>query len=252
MSIETKYQKLDPIEHILKKPGMYIGGTDEIEAPMWILEDNRIIERVIKYVPGLFKIFDEIIVNAYDQSITDSTLTRIKVNIDIKNNTFVVYNDGKGIDVVIHPKEKIYVPELIFGELMTSTHFDSTEKLITGGTHGLGSKLTSIFSTEFEVEVADPINKKKFYQKYRNHLSFKSKPKITPYTKSNGYVKITFKPDLAYFKLNTISNDFANLFHRRVYDLAMLAGKKVHTYLNDIQITSTDLSSRSEERRVGK
>lgn len=243
--IEKKYQKLDPIEHILKRPGMYIGGTEEIESSMWVLDDNKIVEHIIKFIPGLFKIFDEIIVNAYDQTVTDPTVTRIKIDIDPDTNTFVVYNDGKGIDVVIHPKEKIYVPELIFGELLTSTHFGDDENRIriTGGLHGLGAKLTSIFSTEFEVEIGDPINNKKFYQKYKNHLSYKSKPKITPYTKSNGYVKITFKPDLSYFKLDTITSDFANLLRRRVYDLAMLAGKRINTYLNGNLIPITDLNS---------
>lgn len=243
MSIETKYQRFEQIEHILKRPGMYIGGVDEIESPMWILEDDKIIEKNIKFVPGLYKIFDEIIVNVYDQTIMDDTLTNIKVDIDTKSNTMMVYNDGKGIDVVIHKKEGIYVPELIFGELLTSTHFDENTVRITGGLHGLGAKLTAIFSEEFEVEIGDNVNKKRFYQKYKNNLSFKSKPKISPYEKPKGFVKITFKPDLKYFKLDAINDDFIKLFNRRVYDLAMLSGKRIKTFLNGQLISFNNLSA---------
>src|SRR5690349_10833874 len=92
MSVEDKYNKLELIDHILQRPGMYIGGTEEIESPMWIFEDNKIIKKNIKFVPGLFKIFDEIIVNAYDQTINDPTLSRIKVDIDPINNSCTIYN----------------------------------------------------------------------------------------------------------------------------------------------------------------
>ena len=201
--ISKKYQKLDPIDHILKKPGMYVGGIEEIEVPLWILEKGKFIEKEIKYSPGLYKIFDEIIVNAYDQTIRDNTVNVIKVDIDRKNNRISVYNDGKGIDVVIHPKEKIYVPELIFGHLMTSTNFDDESPRITGGIHGLGAKLTAIFSKYFEVEVGDAVHKKKFNQVYKHNLKIKSTPKISNYN-GEGYVKITFKPDLKYFGLENL------------------------------------------------
>ena len=233
MDIATKYQKLTPIEHILKRPGMYIGGIEEIENDMWILVGNKIIKKLIVFSPGLYKIFDEIIVNTYDQTIRDETLSTIKVNINEKINEITVFNDGVGIDVVIHPIEKIYVPELIFSHLLTSTSFDESKVSITGGIHGLGVKLTSIFSKYFKVEVGDPINKRSFSQIYKNNLSIKSKPIISNYNKSTGYVKITFRPDLNYFKLKNINVDLLGLMYRRVYDLAALARKNVKVYLND-------------------
>jgi DNA topoisomerase-2 len=245
INIAKKYQKLSPVEHVLKRPGMYIGGIETIEDSLWILDQskdpNKIVEKIVSYSPGLYKIFDEIIVNAYDQSIVDPTLNLIKVNINVDkdNNEITVYNNGKGIDVVMHPKEKVYVPELIFGHLRTSTSFDEEKVRITGGIHGLGAKLTAIFSTYFKVEVGDPVHKKKFSQYYKNNLSFKSKPVISNYDKKDGYVKITFKPDLKYFGLAGvgISEDLANLMRRRVYDLAALTKgmtrKEVKVYLDD-------------------
>lgn len=233
--ISKKYQKLTQLEHILKRPGMYIGGIEPIQKDMWVIDNNKIVEKSITYSPGLFKLFDELIVNAYDQSIRDDTMKTIKVDIDKETNEISVYNDGKGIEVVIHPKEKIYVPELIFGHLMTSSSFDEDASKITGGIHGLGAKLTAIFSKTFKVEVADVVNKKLFIQTYSDNLSIKSKPKITNYNKNTGYVKLTYTPDLKYFGLDTLSDDIISLMERRVYDMVAVINtdRKINIYLND-------------------
>lgn len=243
--IEKKYKKYDPIEHILKRPGMYVGSIDTTSSPMWILNDEKthINEKTIEFIPGLYKIFDEIIVNAYDQTIQDPTVTVIKVNIEKKDGSIMVYNNGRGIDVVIHPKEKMYVPELIFGELLTSTHFDDTEKRITGGLHGLGAKLTNILSSSFVVEVGDIVNNKSFHQKYTDNLSKRTKPKVKLYNKKDGYVRITFIPDFKYFKIDGFSDDMIKLMQRRVFDLAMLVGKKTKIYLNDELIRTNEMTS---------
>lgn len=73
--------------------------------------------RTITYVPGFFKIFDEILVNAADNKINDPTMDTIKVNINRENNSISVWNNGKGIPVEMHSKEGIMIPELIFGNL---------------------------------------------------------------------------------------------------------------------------------------
>lgn len=238
MDIAKKYQKLTSIQHILKRPGMYIGGTDEQDTSIWVLnksEPVNIINKTIRYSPGLYKIFDEIIVNAYDQTVRDKTVTKIKVDFDVQKNEITVYNDGVGIDVVIHPKEKIYVPELIFAHLRTSTSFSEDQASITGGIHGYGAKLTAIFSTYFKVDICDPVRKKRFVQTYKNNLSNISPPTITNCDKS-GYVKITFKPDLKYFKIDKLTDDVLSLMERRVYDLAALTGPKVKVFLNNSKI----------------
>ena len=151
-SIESTYIKLSPIEHILKKPGMYIGDIDSRNEKQFIY-NKSIIHKEITWSPGLYKIVDELIVNAYDQSIRDKTLNIISVILD--NKSFSIFNDGIGIDVVLHPTHKIYIPELIFANLLTSTNYNDTEDRITGGTHGLGAKLSAIFSKKFIIEVWD-------------------------------------------------------------------------------------------------
>ena len=71
-----------------------------------------------------------------------------------ETNVISVWNNGKGIPIEVHAKEKMYVPELIFGTLLTSSNYDDDQKKVTGGRNGYGAKLCNIFSTEFTVETA--------------------------------------------------------------------------------------------------
>lgn len=121
---------------------------------MWVLDDSgekpKFVNKQISFVPGLYKIFDEIIVNAADNIQRDRRgVTQIKVTIDKEKGSIKVWNNGKGVPVVMHQKEKVYVPELIFGHLLTSSNYDDSMKKVTGGRNGFGAKLANIFSTKF-------------------------------------------------------------------------------------------------------
>lgn len=162
LAIEKVYQKKTQLEHILLRPDTYIGSTEKTEATLWILEDGqeKFTNKTFEYVPGLYKIFDEILVNAADNFVRDKSMTTIRVDIDAEKNEISVWNNGQGIPVVIHKEYNIYVPEMIFGHLLTSSNYDDTQKKVTGGRNGYGAKLTNIFSNRFTVETADIKNKK--------------------------------------------------------------------------------------------
>ena len=223
-----QYTKLSQIEHVLTRPGMYIGSIDKELTNMFILKNNKIIEKEIEYSPGLYKIYDEIISNAYDESIRTNIVKNIKIN--IFDNKISVFNDGSSIEIKEDPKTKILLPELVFGHLLTSSTF-TEEKRITAGTHGLGAKLTNIFSKSFEIEIGDEKNKKHYYQKFGNNLSKINEPKIKNYNKKN-FVKITFLPDYNKFGFENLTNDILALFEKRVYDIAGILSK-VNVYFND-------------------
>ena len=157
------------------------------------------------------------------------------MTIDTDNNTISVYNNGKGIPVLVHQKEKIYVPELIFGHLLTSSNYDDGEKKVTGGRNGYGAKLCNIFSKEFIVETADSVSKQKFKQVFKNNMGEKGEPKITSNSRGEEYTKITFKPDLAKFGMAEIDADTAALLKKRVIDLAGCV-RNVKVYLNDTRV----------------
>merc|ERR1711871_1404294 len=232
---EQKYQKKTPREHVLLRPDTYVGDVDPTDEDMWICHQDKIIKKNIKYVPAFYKVFDELIVNARDHSVNDSTCNTIKVDIDQEESMISVYNNGdNGIPVEIHKEHKIYIPSLIFGEMLTGSNFDDSEKRTTGGRNGYGAKLANIFSKKFIVEVVDSKQKKRFTQIFEDNMSIKNEPVIEKLTKKEkSYVKITFYPDLEKFKLKNISNNLMALFQKRVNDISATTNSKVKVYFNE-------------------
>ena len=190
--------------------------------------------REISFVPGLYKIFDEILVNAADNKQRDKNMDTVKVTLDREKGEISVMNNGRGIPIEVHEKEQIYIPELIFGHLLTSSNYDDEEEKVTGGRNGYGAKLCNIFSNEFTLETADARTKKKYKQTWTKNMSAKGKAKITD-NKADDFTKITFCPDFAKFKMDGIDDDFEALVKRRVYDLAGTS-RGVKVYLNGEKI----------------
>ena len=81
----------------------------------------------------------------------------------------------------MHKKENVYVPELIFGHLLTSSNYDDSIKKVTGGRNGFGAKLANVFSKKFEIECADVQHKKLYKQQFKNNMSVIGEPKISDY-----------------------------------------------------------------------
>jgi DNA topoisomerase-2 len=233
-TVEEIYKKYDQREHVLMKPGMYIGSIDFIKSKQLIYENNQIIEKEINYNPGLYKIIDELIVNAYDQSIRDNTLNEIIININEKE--FTIFNSGIGIPIEKHKEYNIYVPELIFGYLLTSSNYDLSEKRVTGGTHGIGAKASNIFSKKFIIEVW---TKNKYYkQVFENNLSKINKPNIEINKNNKTGLKITCDPDFEKFNCKKFSEDIQKLIIRRVIDLSALVSEKIKIIINKLKINN--------------
>jgi DNA topoisomerase II len=244
-SVEQTYKKMSQIEHIKELPDSYIGSVEKAPFNMWVFDDKKksFIRKDINIVPGLYKIFDEICVNSLDHHVRTKNLlasdrvTIIKVNIDQKENCISIYNNGAGIDIVKHKEHKIYIPEMIFGNLLTSANYDKNEKKITGGKNGYGAKLTNIFSTKFIIETIDKKRKLKYVQVFENNMSNKTEPKITKIiSTTKPYTKITFYPDLKKFGMKKLDNDIVSLMNKRVYDMTACTEKTVSVYLNDKKI----------------
>lgn len=156
----------------------------------------------------------------------------LKVNINIEEGTISVYNNGRGIPIEMHSQEKMYIPELIFGHLLSSSNYDDDEKKLTGGRNGYGAKLANIYSHEFTVETADKNSQQKYKQVWTENMSICGKPKITKNTKGEEWTRVTFRPDLKRFGMDVIDEDTAGLLQKRVYDMAGTV-KDVKVFLND-------------------
>ncbi|PNH12210.1 DNA topoisomerase 2 [Tetrabaena socialis] len=224
-SIEEMYQKKTQLEHIILRPDTYIGSTERQPNYIWVHNGQKMEMKLVNYPPGLYKIFDEILVNAADNKVRDATMDTLKVDIDSVTNTIRVWNNGKGIPVEVHKEEGVYVPELIFGHLLTSSNYNDSEKKVTGGRNGYGAKLANIFSSEFTVETCDGSRQRRYKQTFSNNMQSKAEPKITDCKATDNWTSITFKPDLAKFGMTQLDEDVVALLRRRVYDLAGVLGK---------------------------
>jgi DNA topoisomerase-2 len=259
-----KYQKMTDREHILKKPDTYIGTIEPTETMEYVMDaalatvtnaadedtattptTTALTRRNITYIPGLYKLFDEGMVNMRDhvvrqaQAVTDSKpdalpVTTLEVEIDPADGTIHMTNDGNGIDVAQHPEHKLWIPEMIFGHLRTSTNYDESKKeKIVGGKNGFGFKLVLIWSVWGRVETVDHIRGLKYTQEFRNNLSEIVPPVITK-TKVKPYTRVSFRPDYARFGLsgNNLTADMAALFLKRTYDIAAVTDKTVKVKYN--------------------
>jgi len=240
-------QKTDK-QHILDNPDTYIGSVENVDSNMWIMNEtnDKIIEKNISYIPGLFKLFDEGIVNCRDhvvrmqskieQNIDNSVpVTYIDITIQ-EDGSIVMINDGNGIDVVQHPEYKTWVPELIFGHLRTSTNYNKEEKKIVGGKNGFGFKLVLIWSTYGQIETVDHIRGLKYTQEFKDNLDTICSPKITKASKAKPYTKITFKPDYQRLGINGLTPDLISLLKKRVYDISAITDKTIKVKYNSALI----------------
>jgi len=246
--MDKKYKKHQLRDHIYELPGTYIGSIEVTSYETYIYDEtlNRMVKKNITYVPGLYKIYDEIVVNALDQvtRLKQEQLKgelenirhvkNIKFNIDRKTGYIEIENDGDGVDIDTLPEQGgIYIPQMIFGELLTSTNYTEKEvEKLVGGLNGYGSKLTNIFSLEFTVETVDHRRKKIFTQTWKDNMKTVGKPSVKAYSKVP-YTKIRFLPDYKRFGLNGLTDDIYELFHKRALDACATSDASVAVYFND-------------------
>lgn len=251
--LNKKYGWLSDREHILEKPNMYISSIktidefDDNNLGQYIYDNGHIILKKITYNDGLNTIIKEITSNASDHSIKDETCDLIKIN--VTKDEISVYNNGdNGIEVVLkefidpntNQKRNIWIPELLFCNIHTSSSYNTNEsERITNNINGIGAKATCIFSEYFIIEVLDMRRKRFYKQIIRNNLADIEKPKILDisnnqkYNNLRSYVKITFKPDFKRFGLECLNEDFIKMLHKKAIDLSYCTKKNVKVYFNN-------------------
>ena len=241
--LATQYQKKTDREHILDAPDTYIGAVEEDTTINWCFNDEKLTHKSYKWIPGLYKLFDEGIVNARDHYIRLQQkilkgetnivpVSKIEISIDRATGIITMMNDGNGIDIAKHPEHKMWIPEMIFGHLRTSTNYKKTEKKIVGGKNGFGFKLVLIYSKWGQIETVDHIRGLKYIQKFENNLSQINKPSVRKCSRSKPYTKVTFLPDYARFGIENLTDDMFNLLRKRTYDIAAVTDKTVKVKFN--------------------
>jgi DNA topoisomerase-2 len=226
MSIEKKYRKLDDIDHILSRSGMYVGSIKPHTSKKWLLDGDKFIQRELTFNPAFLKLFDEILVNSVDESKRKgSKLNTIKVT--LKDDRISVWDDG-GIDVVIHKEYNEWVPEMIFSSLKAGSNFSDNENRVTAGLNGVGSVLTNVFSKEFKISTCD--GKNHFTQTFTNNMRERGDPKVKR-SKIN-HTEISYLPDYGRFGLEGLDESHFSLIQKRVVDVAG-CNPNIKVYFND-------------------
>ena len=264
LTLNTKYQKMTDMEHILKKPDTYIGSIQMTECTEYTTikteSETTSVSSVsvsiqlkpFSHIPALYKLVDEGLVNMRDhvvrqaQAVKDGKpdalpVTSIEVEVDASTGTITMTNDGNGIDVAQHPEHKVWIPEMIFGHLRTSTNYDEDKKeKIVGGKNGFGFKLVLIWSTWGSVETFDHVRGLKYTQEFKTNLSEICPPKISKCSLKKPYTRISFRPDYARLGISGLTPDMTALFMKRVYDIAAVTDKSIRVKYNGVLVPVKD------------
>ena len=221
-----QYERLTHVEHILKRPDTYVGSLAPESSSYWIRDGDSFKLSELSVSPGLVKIFDEVLVNAIDQySLHPKKVSEIRVCVS-GDGTIAIENSGVAIPIKKHETEKgadgkpIWIPELIFGHLLTSSNYNDAEQRVTGGRNGYGAKLANVFSSKFWIRISD--GKKVYRQIWTNNMS-RCDPPIVEATTDPVGVSIGFVPDWPRF--GGAPGDFLKVAESRTWDAAMWCSK---------------------------
>lgn len=265
MSDVSAYKKLSHREHVLLRPNVYVGSAAAEPVSTWLFdkESGKMVRTDnVQYVPALLKIFDEIVVNAIDHSTRTrqrqnqgqgqvQVVKKIEVSIARETGVITVTNDGDSIPVELHDELGVYVPEMIFGHLLTSTNYDDDggggEARTIGGQNGIGAKACNILSLWFEVEVVDSVRHLKYTQRFEEHMASTLKPVVAKSAARRSSLSVRFLPDYGRLGMpeGRLSDDMYAMMVKRVYDATAVTDSDVAVYLD-----GTRIDVRSFERYV--
>ena len=245
-NLSSTYVKKTHREHILSLPDTYIGSIETTNDDVFLHDtDGTFKPRTIPVNPGFYKLIDELLVNAHDQVVRlrqKKSENPVKsIEITCCKESFCIKNDGEPIDVAEHPEHKTWIPQMIFGELLTSANYDAKEKKLVGGKNGYGVKLVNIFAKEMSVAVVDQGRGLTYKQTFRNNMTEIEKPSIVK-SKGKSSVTVNWQPDFARFGMKEIYPEMMQLVERRVWDLAMTLGKEVKVSWNDTPVKCKNLT----------
>lgn len=219
------YRKYDSTrEHIYNIPDTYAGSDEKMERDERVLNLQTMMfeENQIELPEAVERIFVEISSNSGD-NVARSLRHGVdpgEVVINMSREVISVRNGGIPIPVEIHPKEKVWAPQLIFGVLHSSSNYDTSTVRTECGRNGYGAKLTNIFSKQFMVTIGDPNNKRWYRQIWNENMSIRGEPEIKENYDGESFVEIVYKMDFKRFGYEHYPDEAFKLFARHAADMS--------------------------------
>jgi len=231
-------------EHIYEKPDTYIGSDSTIlrEELVFDLKSETLVQKKVTFPEGIENMFMELLTNA-----SDNVLRSQEEGIPLKNIEIIlspyyveVMNNG-GLTIKIEKIETDkgfngYIPELRFGELLTTTNSDHKGVKVEAGRNGYGAKVCNVFSTKFEVEIGDHINNKKYHQIWTDQMTEKGEPKIKVYRRKTPFVRVRHYLDFERFGYSRYPLEALELFISRGIFVSFSCNCKVVVRLKDFKL----------------
>lgn len=212
---DNKVKALTDLEHVRLRPGMYVGSVQLETLPRWTLEGDKFEYKEVTFVPGLLKLFDEIVSNSIDEAIRTDFRFANKISIEFAKDSILVEDNGRGIPVT--PSEdfpsKTHA-EVALTHLRAGGNFGA-EEVVSIGSHGLGASLVNILSRRFDATTSDG---KKVLIMASTDGPENTKIQIKP-SKNHGTI-IRYFPDFKHFGVQEMNGDLTHLLKKRVFDLA--------------------------------
>ena len=223
---DEAYKKYTQREHVIYRPDTYIGSIKNVVEKCWVYDNGEkgMVYKEVEYNPGLYKCIDELIVNARDHS-EDAKNKVTSIDISIRENTIVVTNNGKGIPLNKHSEYGIYIPELIFGNMLTSTNYDDTKTRTTGGRNGIGAKAANIYSDRFCVDLVT--GGKTYRQEWKNRMGDCCEPVVGVAKGEKDRVCIEYTPCYEAFGMKGMTVGMKEMILKRAFDIAVCTDRKV-------------------------
>lgn len=240
------YDDMGDIEHVLERPGMYIGSTDSDPRMELLLNYQespmKFTEHKISLSRGVERLFLEILSNAGDNADRSRRcgVNPGKISITMDKHQVRIRNGGVSIPIEKHKNHSDkYIPDIIFGNLRSSSNYDKNVVRMGCGLNGLGAKLVNIFSKTFMVKIGNPKNKLEYTGVWQNSMSVGPETTVTKYTDSESYVEVSWLVDFEKFDMTEYTDEAFYLFARYAADFSLTC--KLPVSFNGVEMNFCDI-----------
>ena len=216
---ENVIKQLNDVDHLLLRPGIYIGSIQPVEATGYFYNESteKFEYKDFKYIPAFTKIINEILDNACDEASRTNYKICNEIQVTITDNSIKISDNGRGVPVDKDATGKVTQLELAFTAARSGSNFNDGDRILIGQ-NGVGSFCTCVYSKKFKV--TSLTGKQKGVLSCSNNLSTKS-CKVTQFASKDTGTTVEFEPDLERFGLTLIDEIHKNLIYQRILFLSI-------------------------------